>query len=204
MAENENNQALFIRNYRKQLKGQVHIFLFAIVFLGIVCLLLFFSNRSLMNKVNNEIFVVVEDKVYNAIPQTLAKDDNDYKIFGEVVVYNMFSHDQFSFKERTDLVKDFMNENTFNYIMKSFEYKGQKVTDYYRKYDARLYYAIDSMKVVSKSPYRELYVYGKNRAIFSLGEPLESALNMRFVVKEIDRSTNNKFGLYIYDFNFIK
>jgi hypothetical protein len=202
--ENDHNKELFIRHYRAQLKGQSTIFLFAIVFLGIICLLLFFSNRSLVNRVNKEIFITVEDKVYSAIPKTLAKEDNDYKIFGEVVVYNMFSHDQFSFKERTDLVKDFMNENTFNYIMKSFEYKGQKVTDYYRKYDARLYYAIDSINVVSRDKDRELYVYGKNRAVFSLGEPLESALNMRFRVKQIDRSQSNKFGLYIYDFNFIK
>jgi hypothetical protein len=201
--ENENKE-LFIRNYYKQLKGQVYLFLFAIIALGLICLLLLYRNSSLSDRVNNEIFVAVEDRVYSAIPKTLTKDDNDYKIFGEVVVYNMFSHDQFSFRERTELVKDFMNENTFNYIMKSFEYKGQKVTDYYRKYDARLYYTIDSMNVVTKNKYRELYVYGKNRAVFSLGDPLESALNMRFLVKEIDRSKSNKFGLYIYDFNFIK
>jgi hypothetical protein len=200
----EENNALFLRNYRKQLKGQVYIFLFALIALGLICLFLFFRNNTLSNRVNNEIFVTVEDRVYSAIPKTLAKDDNDYKIFGEVVVYNMFAHDQFSFKERTDLVKDFMNENTFNYIMKSFEYKGQRVTDYYKKYDARLYYTIDSMNVVTKNKFRELYVYGKNRAVFSLGEPLESVLNMRFAIKEIDRSRDNKFGLYIYDFNFIK
>ncbi|MDR0619830.1 MAG: hypothetical protein LBG17_08040 [Bacteroidales bacterium] len=198
------NKELFIRNYHKQLKGQVYIFLFALVALGLICLLLLYRNSSLSDRVNNEIFIAVEDRVYSAIPKTLAKDDNDYKIFGEVVVYNMFSHDQFSFKERTDLVKDFMNENTFNYIMKSFEYKGQRVTDYYKKYDARLYYTIDSMNVITKNKFRELYVFGKNRAVFSLGDPLESTLNMRFVIKEIDRSRSNKFGLYIYDFNFIK
>jgi hypothetical protein len=201
--ENENKE-LFLRNYHKQLKSQVHIFLFAVVALGLVCVLLLFRNSTLSNRVNNEIFVAVEDRVYAAIPKTLAKDVNDYKIFGEVVVYNMFSHDQFSFAERTRLVKNFMNENTFNYIMKSFEYKGQRVTDYYKKYDARLYYTIDSMNVIAKDKYRELYVYGKNRAVFSLGEPLESALNMRFMIKGIDRSQSNKFGLYIYDFNFIK
>jgi hypothetical protein len=203
--ENDNNKELFIRHYHKQLKGQVYIFILALALLGLVCLLLFFRNSTLSDRVNNEIFVAVDDRVYAAIPKALSKDDNDYKIFGEVIVYNMFCHDQFSFKERTNLVKNFMNENTFNYIMKqSFEYKGRDVMDYYRKYDARLYYTVDSMVVVPKNKYRELYVYGINRAIFSLGEPLESALNMRFLIKEIDRSQGNKFGLYVYDFNFIK
>jgi hypothetical protein len=47
-------------------------------------------------------------------------------------------------------------------------------------------------------------VHGKQRAVFSVGEPVESPLSMAFYIKEIDRTDSNMFGLFIYNFNFLK
>jgi hypothetical protein len=173
-----------------------------------VCLALLYKNSELADRINREIFVSVENKVYKAFPSDRGLDEKDLKLFIKSVCYNMFQHDQFSYGERTEAVRNLMNDNTFQYIQKSFEYKGQPVTAYYKKFDARLYYSVDDADIavsrVDNSGSFKVEVHGRQRAVFSVGAPVESPLSMAFFIKEIDRTDENMFGLFIYNFNFLK
>ena len=198
---------VMVRDYAQMKTSLVTVCFGALGAMLLVCFALMYKNSALTDRINREIFVAVENRVYKAFPTERGLDEKDLKLFAKAVCYNMFSHDQFSFAERTDAVKNLMNETTFAYIVKSFEYKGQSVTAYYKKFDARMYYNVSdgSIEVQKTADGNfEVRVHGRQRVVFSVGEPIEQPLSMAFFVKEIDRTDNNMFGLYIYNFNFLK
>jgi hypothetical protein len=172
----------------------------------LMCLVLLYKNSQLAARINREVYVSVDNKVYKALPSERGLDERDLKLFVKTVCANMFAHDQFSYAERTEAVRNLMNETTFNYILKKFEYHGQPITAYYKKFDARLYYTVSDTDIEVKKVDKnfEVVVRGKQRAVFAVGDPVESALNMAFFIREIDRTDENMFGLFIYNFNFIK
>jgi hypothetical protein len=199
---------IMVRDYARMRLSMVSVCFGALGCMMVVCFALLYKNSNLTDRLNKEIFVAVENKVYKAFPNERGLDEKDLKLFVKSVCYNMFQHDQFSYSERTEAVRNLMNDNTFQYILKSFEYKGQPVTAYYKKFDARLYYSVNDAdiavsKVDSHGSFK-VEVHGKQRAVFSIGEPVESPLSMAFFVKEIDRTDENMFGLFIYNFNFLK
>jgi hypothetical protein len=199
---------IMIRDYARMRLSMVSVCFGALGCMMVVCFALLYKNSNLTDRLNKEIFVAVENKVYKAFPSERGLDEKDLKLFVKSVCYNMFQHDQFSYSERTEAVRNLMNDNTFQYILKSFEYKGQPVTAYYKKFDARLYYSVNDADIaVSKVDNHgnfKVEVHGKQRAVFSIGEPVESPLSMAFFVKEIDRTDENMFGLFIYNFNFLR
>jgi hypothetical protein len=199
---------VMVRDYARMKLSMVSVCFGALGCMLVMCFALMYKNSNLTDRINKEIFVAVENKVYKAFPNDRGLDEKDLKLFVKSVCYNMFQHDQFSYSERTEAVRNLMNENTFQYILKSFEYKGQPVTAYYKKFDARLYYNVsDADILVSKVDNNgnfKVEVHGKQRAVFSVGAPVESPLSMAFFVKEIDRTDENMFGLFIYNFNFLK
>jgi hypothetical protein len=200
--------SIMVRDYARIRLSMVSVCFAALGCMMVVCFALLYKNSNLTDRINKEIFVAVENKVYKAFPNDRGLDEKDLKLFIKAICYNMFQHDQFSYSERTEAVKNLMNETTFQYILKSFEYKGQPVTAYYKKFDARLYYSVnDADMAVSKVDNHgnfKVEVHGKQRAVFSVGAPVESPLSMAFFVKEIDRTDENMFGLFIYNFNFLK
>lgn len=162
---------------------------------------------GLQKKVQKEVYVTVNDRLYNAFPEMSKRSESDYKIFSEVFAYNAFSHDFNSYEEHMELVKPFMTEAVFNYIGKSFEYKGQSIKDYYKKYDARSYFTVDSSSVKYPSKgVAEVFVYGKQRVVFAVGAPVMGDISFKITVVESGsgRTEANKFGLFIDNFNFIR
>jgi hypothetical protein len=196
---------IIVRDYARMKRSLVTVCFGAMGFMLLLCLLLVQKNSALTDRINREIFVAVDNKVYKAFPSERGLDEKDLKEFVKSVCFNMFQHDQFSFGERTDLVRNLMNDATFQYIVKSFEYKGQSVTSYYKKYDARMYYSVDDMSA-ERTPdgNYKVAVHGRQRVVFSIGEPVESPVGLAFFIREIDRTDANMFGLYIYNFNFLK
>ncbi len=199
-----NPDQIKVREYSRLNNLHNNLTLIVVVFLMVVAIIQYLNNKSLKNKVSKEVYVAVEDKLYKAFPEVRKRGESDYKIFGEMFGYNAFSHDVNSYKERMDLVRPFTTQGVMDYIEKSFEYKGLSVTDYYRKYDGRSYYKIDSVFVEIGSGGGDIFVYGEQRFMFAIGEPVKGALNFRLQVREIDRSDANKFGLFIDNFLFIR
>mgnify|MGYP001015518799 FL=1 len=199
-----NPDQIKVREYSRLNNLHNNLTLIVVVFLMVVAIIQYLNNKSLKNKVSKEVYVAVEDKLYKAFPEVRKRGESDYKIFGEMFGYNAFSHDVNSYKERMDLVRPFTTQGVMDYIEKSFEYKGLSVTDYYRKYDGRSYYKIDSVFVEIGSGEGDIFVYGEQRFMFAIGEPVKGALNFRLQVREIDRSDANKFGLFIDNFLFIR
>jgi hypothetical protein len=201
-----NNKGVMIRDYARMKVNSLTLSGLSLCCMLLICALLVYRNSSLTDRINKEVYVAVENKIYKAFPAEAGKDEKDLKLFVKAVCWNMFQHDQFSYGERTEAVRNLMNENTFQYILKSFEYKGQPVTAYYKKFDARLYYSVNDADILVKKVDNnyEVQVHGRQRAVFAIGEPVESSLSMAFFVKEIDRTDENMFGLFIYNFNFLK
>jgi hypothetical protein len=193
-----------VKDVAKMRSDAAKFFLIISIFLISCNIYQFIQNQNLRAKVKKEIYVAVSDKIYNAAPQLIDKSEKDYKIFAEIITSNMFAHDQYSFKERTDLCKPYMKENVFNYILKAFEYNGQPIDVYYKKFDARTYYTSDSIKItpVPERSLTMIEVFGKQKAVFRVGEPKEVYCNVRYFVKDSDRSEINKFGMFIQDFQF--
>lgn len=181
-----------------------NLFILVVAFLMIVIIVQYINNQKLKGRVAKEVYVAVEDKLYKAFPEIRKRSESDYKIFGEMFGYNAFSHDINSYKERIDMVRPYTTQGVIDYIEKSFEYKGLSITDYYKKYDGRSYYKIDSIKVEMKTGGGDLFVYGEQRFMFAIGEPVKGPLNFQLQVKEGDRSDANKFGLFIENFLFIR
>lgn len=199
-----NPEQIKVREYSRLNTLHNNLTLVVVVFLIGIVFIQYLSNQSLKKKVSKEVYVAVEDKLYRAFPEVRKRGETDYKIFGEMFGYNAFSHDVNSYKERMDLVRPFTTQGVMDYIEKSFEYKGLSVTDYYKKYDGRSYYKIDSVLVEIGSGGGDIYVFGEQRFMFAIGEPVKGALNFRLQVKEVDRSDANKFGLFIDNFLFIR
>ncbi len=193
-----------VKDVAQQRKDSARFFLVVSLFLIGCNIYQFIQNQSLRAKVKNEVYVAVNDKIYSAAPQLADKSEKDYKIFAEIITSNMFAHDQYSFKERTDLCKPYMTEGVFKYIIKAFEFNGQPIDVYYKKYDARTYYASDSIKItpIPEQNLTQIEVFGKQKAVFRVGDPKEVSCNVRYFVKNLDRSDLNKFGMYIQDFQF--
>jgi hypothetical protein len=198
---------IMVRDYAQMKTSLVTVCFMALGAMLVVCFVLMYKNSNLTDRINREIFVAVENKVYKAFPNERGLGEKDLKLFAKAVCYNMFAHDQFSFVERTDAVKNLMSETNFQYIIKSFEYKGQSVTAYYKKYDARMYFNVNDgdIEVLKTADGNfEVRVHGRQRVVFSVGNPIEQPLSMALFIKEIDRTDSNMFGLYIYNFNFLK
>jgi hypothetical protein len=204
--ESSSQKGIMIRDYARMKINSLALAGGAMAALLLMCLVLLYKNSQLVDRINKEVYVSVDNKVYKALPSERGLDEKDLKLFVKTVCANMFSHDQFSYSERTEAVRNLMNETTFNYIIKKFEYHGQPITAYYKKFDARLYYTAADTDIAVKKVDKnfEVVVRGKQRAVFAVGNPVESALNMTFFIREIDRTDENMFGLFIYNFNFIK
>jgi len=199
-------KSVMLRDYTRMKVNSLALAGGAIVAMLLLCLALLYKNSQLTDRINREVYVAVENRVYKALPAERSLDEKDLKMFVKVVCANMFAHDQFSYAEHTEAVRNLMNETTFNYILKKFEYHGQPITAYYKKFDARLYYSVSDADIAVKKVDKnfEVIVRGKQKAVFAIGNPVESALNMAFFIREIDRTDDNMFGLFIYNFNFIK
>jgi len=197
---------VMLRDYTRMKVNSMLLAAGAIAAMLLMCFVLLYKNSQLVNRLNKEVYVAIDNKVYKALPAERGLDERDIKLFVKSVCANMFAHDQFSYAERTEMVRNLMNETTFNYILKKFEYHGQPITAYYKKFDARLYYTVNDADIVVKKVDKnfEVTVHGKQRAVFAVGNPVESPLNMAFFIREIDRTDENMFGLFIYNFNFIK
>jgi len=193
-----------VKEYRRVLNASNNLALVVVIFLMVVVAILYINNRGLKGKVQKEVYVAVDDRLFLAFPEVRGRSEVDYKIFGEVFGYNAFSHDVNSYKERMDMVRPFTTRQVMDYIEKSFEYRGLSVIDYYKKYDGRSYYRIDSVRVSMRSGGGDIRVYGEQRYMFSIGEPLSGPLNYHLQVREIDRSDANKFGLFIDNFLFLR
>ncbi|MDR1226567.1 MAG: hypothetical protein LBK47_06675 [Prevotellaceae bacterium] len=204
--DSSGEKGIMIRDYARMKINSLLLAGGAIASMLLVCFVLLYKNAQLVDRINREVYVAVENKVYKALPQERGLDEKDLKLFVKSVCANMFAHDQFSYAERTEAVRNLMNETTFNYILKKFEYHGQPITAYYKKFDARLYYTVSDTDIAVKKVDKnfEVVVHGRQRAVFAVGNPVESPLNMAFFVKEIDRTDKNMFGLLIYNFNFLK
>lgn len=206
-SKNSNSEkGVMVRDYARMKINSLLLAAGSIAAMLLLCFVLLYKNSQLVNRINNEVYVAVDNKVYKALPAERGLDERDIKVFVKVICANMFAHDQFSYAERTEAVRNLMNETTFNYILKKFEYHGQPITAYYKKFDARLYYTVNDADIAVKKVDKnfEVIVRGKQRAVFAVGNPVESALNMAFFIREIDRTDENMFGLFIYNFNFIK
>ncbi len=176
-----------------------------VVFLIVVIIVQYFNNQKLKGRLTKEVYVTVEDKLYKAMPEVRTRNESDYKIFGEMFGYNAFAHDINSYRERMDIIKPFTTKVVMDYIEKSFEYKGLSITDYYKKYDGRSYFSIDSVKVEMKTGGGDVYVYGEQRFVFAIGEPIKGPLSYHLQVKDMkERSDANKFGLFVENFLFIR
>lgn len=199
-------KGVMIRDYARMKLNSLMLAGGAIAAMLLMCFALLYKNSQLVDRINKEVYVAVENKVYKALPAERGLDERDIKVFVKTICANMFAHDQFSYAEHTEAVRNLMNETSFNYILKKFEYHGQPITTYYKKFDARLYYSVSDADIEVKKVDKnfEVVVRGKQRAVFAVGAPVESALNMAFFIREIDRTDENMFGLFIYNFNFIK
>jgi len=173
----------------------------------------FMSIRSLRNTIETKVYIAVDGKVYAARPETKGlKDELDYQVFGETFAYNMFSHDINSFDERLSIVKPFIYEKGYNYILSTYATgdKGgwkegiENIKTLYQSRGARTYYVIDSVNVDMRPKDKLVRIWGKQKAVFTVGDDVNVPLAMELEVTITDKSKLNPFGMSINRFNFIQ
>jgi hypothetical protein len=92
---------VMVRDYARMRLSMVSVCLGSLGCMMAACLALLYKNSRLTDRINREIFVAVESKVYKAFPNDRGLDEKDLKLFVKSVCYNMFQHDQLSYGERT-------------------------------------------------------------------------------------------------------
>lgn len=185
----------------------------ALGFLIIVVIAMFFTITSLRNTVKTQVYVAVDGKMYEARPESRAKKDKlDYELFTETWAYNMFSHDVNSLDERLALAKPLIYDKGYKYILSSYtsgkdagwEQGLKNIRTLYETRDCRTYLTIDSLLVDMSPKDKLIKFYGKQKAVFSVGE--DNVANIRFEIhidSEANRSQLNPYGMMIKQFNYI-
>lgn len=169
----------------------------------VVIVFLYIKWQGAESRAKQEVYVTVDDKIYNAIPIQKQRLVEDYEAFGELYGYNAFSHDFNSYDERMKILEPLSARPVLDYIMKSFEHKGLTLKEYYKKYDARSYFSVDSTRAEMGVGGGDILVYGKQRVVFSIGDPVSGDLCFQLKVTEVPRSNKNKAGLYVENFIYI-
>lgn len=151
----------------------------------------------------DKIYVSLDGELYAAIPDERERVNKDMCLkLSELFVYNMFSHDQYNFDQRTKLSESLLAKKDYEFIMAGFINDEQNIYKLYEKYDARTYFELDSMSFNQDD--KSVVVFGQQIAVFGYGEESVSPLNCKFKIGKIDRSEKNPYGLQISEFNFIK
>lgn len=179
----------------------------------IIILIQFFSIRSLRHTIETKVYVAIDGKYYAARPEgKTTRDELDFQVFGETFAYNMFSHDINSLDERLAIAKPFIYEKGYNYILSTYA-SGAKggwqegidnIRTLYKSRDARTYYTIDSVRVNMQPKDKVVRIWGKQKAVFAVGEDVNVPLSMELEITVSDKSQSNPFGLFINRFNFIQ
>jgi len=133
-------------------------------------------------------------------------------VFAETFAYNMFSHDINSLDQRLAIARPFIYETGYNFILSTYASGEQggwqeginNIRTLYRTRDARTYFTIDSVKVDMIPRERVVRVWGKQKAVFAVGNDVTVPLAFELEVSNSDRSEQNPFGLFITRFNFIQ
>ncbi|MCT4648377.1 MAG: hypothetical protein N4A74_25550 [Carboxylicivirga sp.] len=201
----------------KELANQFGVF--QVVSIGFIALLLivvtiqFFKIGSLEKTVQTKVYVAVDNKMYEARPEIKTKKDKlDYEVFGTTWAYNMFGHDINSLDERLSIAEPLIYAKGYQYILSNYTtgknagwQEGLKnIKELYKNRDARSYYVVDSVKVNMDEKTKIVDVYGKQKAVFAVGDDVLAPMSFRLDIVDCDKSNENPYGLYIKKFNYIK
>ncbi len=201
----------------KKMADQYGVFqvlaIMTVAFLCIVVIAQFFKINSLNNTIETKVYVAVDHKMYEARPEIVTKrDELDYQLFSETFSYNMFGHDFNSLDERLALAEPLIYSKGYQYILSSYatganggwEEGLKNIRLLYKTRDARSYYTIDSVKVNMDPKIKEVDIYGKQKAVFAVGDDVLAPINMRLFITDCDKSKENPYGLYINKFIYLK
>ncbi|MGV8829966.1 MAG: hypothetical protein ACWA6U_16790 [Breznakibacter sp.] len=196
-----------------RLHGAFTVFAFAALgFMVLVILVMYFNISSLKKTVKTQVYVAVDGKMYQARPeQRTGRDELDYRVFVETWAYNMFSHDVNSLDERLKIAKPLIYDKGYKYILSTYttgknagwEEGIKNIRTLYQTRDARTYFTIDSIKVNMEPKNKIVQIYGKQKAVFAVGQDSEARISFETELEETDKSNSNPYGLTITRFVFI-
>lgn len=180
-----------------------YLFILVAAFFIFVIIVQWFTIMGIRSTAEDKIYVSLDGELYAAIPDERERVNKDMCLkLSELFVYNMFSHDQYNFDQRTKLSESLLAKKDYEFIMAGFINDEQNIYKLYEKYDARTYFELDSMSFNQDD--KSVVVFGQQIAVFGYGEESVSPLNCKFKIGKIDRSEKNPYGLQISEFNFIK
>lgn len=180
-----------------------YLFILVSAFFIFVIIVQWFTIMGVRSTAEDKIYVSLDGELYAAIPDERERVNKDMCLkLSELFVYNMFSHDQYNFDQRTKLSESLLAKKDYEFIMAGFINDEQNIYKLYEKYDARTYFELDSMSFNQDD--KSVVVFGQQIAVFGYGEESVSPLNCKFKIGKIDRSEKNPYGLQISEFNFIK
>lgn len=188
---------------------------FSFITLGVlllVVLILYVRNSNLEDTIKTQVYVAIDGKMYQARPERITqRDELDYRVFVETWAYNMFSHDVNSLDERLAIAKPLIYEKGYKYILSTYtsgknagwEEGIKNIRTLYQTRDARTYFSIDSCKVNMEPENKVVQIYGKQKAVFAVGNDTEARISFEAELEETDKSSLNPYGLTITKFVFI-
>jgi len=202
-----------LKEHAKLHQGFMGLAFITVGILVVIILVLYFRTLSLQDTIQEKVYIAVDGKYYLARPeQKKLKDRMDYIIFAETWAYNMFSHDINSLDERLSYAKPWMYETGYEYILSNYatgENAGwedglKNLKTLYKTRDARTYYEIDSVRVNMDLKNKVVRLYGKQKAVFAVGNDVIVPMDLEIEVHDGDKSDLNPFGLTIKKFNYIR
>lgn len=186
--------SLYMRNIITQV-------LFVVAFL-IVFFFLYRKNETLNEKLSNNVLVMQDNKIYNAIK---VNNITESKVIGFIFtsLKNMFEHNQYNYKERLEIAQSFFSKKAFNFIVTRFNSDGN-ILDKYVKFDASMEYDFSPTDIKIDYNNSIVRVYGIQRFVFADVKPKEISFNLRLKIKKTMITSMNPFGLQIDEVNTIK
>lgn len=196
-----------------KLQGAFTVFAFAgLAVMVLIILVMYLNISSLKKTAKTQVYVAIDGKMYQARPeQKNSRDELDYKVFVETWAYNMFSHDVNSLDERLKIAKPLIYDKGYKYILSTYttgrnagwEEGIKNIRTLYQTRDARTYFTIDSVRVNMQPINKVVKIYGKQKAVFAVGQDSEARISFETELEETDKSQSNPYGLTITRFIFL-